>query len=147
MIRLLFQDWWCTFHINQYFSTWNIIVHKWLFIYVYKDFYENIYQNKEVARMVVLLISAIVHEIIITCSTRMFFPCLFVMFFTSGVVGSRLTTKNVNMSHIIWKSLFCWGSGFLMSAYYVEYSIRHHTLIVNRDLIDHITPRTLSLLM
>lgn len=95
----------------------------------------------------VMLTSAIIHELILTNSLRMFFPALFLLFFVTGMVGSWCKVKDENASHIVWKFLFFWGSGFMVTAYSIEYSARYYLPIPKNTLIDHIVPRTFSLVV
>lgn len=123
-------------------------MYNWLFTYVYTDIYENVCQSKEVAKVMVVLISAVIHEIMLSCSMRMFFPFLFLAFFTSGTIATWCNVKNKNVSHIISKFMFCWGSGFLLTAYSIEYSARHYLPSANSNRFsDYIFPRSISLVM
>lgn len=37
-IPLLFsQDWWNSTSYSNYYRTWNVVVHDWLYYYAYKD--------------------------------------------------------------------------------------------------------------
>lgn len=31
------QDWWNSTSYSNYYRTWNVVVHDWLYYYVYKD--------------------------------------------------------------------------------------------------------------
>lgn len=33
----IFQDWWNSTSFSNYYRTWNVVVHDWLYTYVYKD--------------------------------------------------------------------------------------------------------------
>lgn len=122
-------------------------MYNWLFLYVYRDIYENVYRNKQVAKVMVILISAVIHEIMLACSMRMFFPFLFVVFFTTGVMAAWCNIKNENAAHILAKFLFCWGSGFLLSAYSIEYSARQYLPSASSSVMDYIVPKSLSLII
>ena len=64
---------------------WNVVVHDWLFAYIYKDtlllFGED---KKALAAILVFVLSAIAHEYILILAFGFFFPLLFFMF---GGVG------------------------------------------------------------
>lgn len=32
------QDWWNSTSFANYYRTWNVVVHDWLYYYVYRDF-------------------------------------------------------------------------------------------------------------
>lgn len=122
---------------------WNMLVYKWLFTYIYKDIYESLGQNKKVAKVTVILLSAIFHEIILASSMKMCFPCLFVSFFTMGAMSTVFSIPNKNLSHILSKFLFCWGTGFLLTAYSIEYNLT----LVDNNITDCITPRSILLVL
>lgn len=122
-------------------------MYSWLFTYVYKDIYENVYQNKEVAKIMVVLISAVIHEIMLDCSLRMFFPLLFIIFFGSGLVSAWCNIKHEDTAQIVAKFLFCWGSGFLLTAYSMEYNSRHYLPAVRNGIADYFIPRSLALFL
>lgn len=123
-------------------------MYNWLFAYVYRDIYENVCQSKEVAKVMVVLISAIIHEIMLSCSMRMFFPFLFLAFFSTGAISTFCSVKNKDVSHIISKLMFFWGSGFLLTAYSIEYSVRNYLPLVNSNSwSDCIFPKSIDLVM
>lgn len=37
--RLFYKDWWNSTNFSGYYRMWNIVVHDWLFSYVYQDVY------------------------------------------------------------------------------------------------------------
>lgn len=119
-----------------------MIVNKWLFIYVHKDIYENVYRNNDIAKVMTIFLSAAVHELIVTTSTRIFFPVLFLMFFIPGVMGNWFKVKNANVSHILWTLSFFLGSGVVMTSYSIEFSAEYYLPTTK----DEIVPRILSLI-
>lgn len=126
MYFFFLQDWWNSTDYLRFYKTWNVVVHDWLYEYVYKEVYTYIIPgNKLVARIAVLLLSAIFHELIIYLSLGVFYPLLFVMFF---FVGSALTFVKVS-NHLIWHLLFiygqCFGNILLMVMYTIEYKTRY----------------------
>ena len=36
-IVLMMQDWWNSSSFSSYYRTWNVVVHDWLYTYIYKD--------------------------------------------------------------------------------------------------------------
>ena len=34
------QDWWNSSNFAGYYRTWNVVVHDWLYSYIYKDVYK-----------------------------------------------------------------------------------------------------------
>ena len=37
--RLFYKDWWNSTSFSGYYRNWNIVVHDWLFSYIYQDMY------------------------------------------------------------------------------------------------------------
>ena len=37
---LFTQDWWNSSNFAGYYRTWNVVVHDWLYSYIYKDVYK-----------------------------------------------------------------------------------------------------------
>jgi len=37
--RLFYKDWWNSVNFSGYYRNWNIVVHDWLFTYIYQDTY------------------------------------------------------------------------------------------------------------
>lgn len=145
IVLLILQDWWCSTSLSQYLKTWNILVYSWLFTYIYKDIYENVWRNKTVAKVMVVLLSAVMHEIMLACSMRMFFPFLFFVFFTSGMLTTWLQVEEGDVSHIVSMFLFFWGSGLILSAYAIEYCARYYLPASGNDVSDFFVPRSLAL--
>ena len=70
----------------KYFLT--VVVHDWLYTYVYKDVHELCGRRNRLIPMVFVFgVSAFVHEFIITFTFRFFYPILLLMF---GGVGCKL---------------------------------------------------------
>lgn len=83
----VFQDWWNSSTYATYYRTWNVVVHDWLYTYVYKDIYELCgRRNRVIPMLIVFFISSIFHEYIITFTFRSFYPILLLMF---GGFGSK----------------------------------------------------------
>ncbi|XP_036142908.1 sterol O-acyltransferase 1 isoform X2 [Monomorium pharaonis] len=115
--RLFYKDWWNCTTYREYYRTWNIVVHNWLYTYVYKDMYEIVVPGKRtLSSAMVFFISAIFHELVIAFSLRFFYPVLFILF---GIIGYifffiRKYTSNVFMQL---------GLGFGMSIMFNLYSM------------------------
>ncbi|KAK9746954.1 MBOAT, membrane-bound O-acyltransferase family [Popillia japonica] len=93
--KRFYEDWWTSTNYSVYFRSWNIVVHDWLYEYIYKDFYYYIIpKNKIFARFIVFLLSALIHEQIIGFAVGHFLPILFVLFFCFGAIFNSLRTKH-----------------------------------------------------
>jgi hypothetical protein len=85
-LLVLLQDWWTASSQAAYFRSWNIVVHDWLYTYIYRDFIEILIPGKRFYQAVVVFtISAIFHEYVLACTFRFFYPMMFVAF--GGLVG------------------------------------------------------------
>mmetsp|Transcript_17866 Transcript_17866/g.17593 ORF Transcript_17866/g.17593 Transcript_17866/m.17593 type:complete len:251 (+) Transcript_17866:716-1468(+) len=67
--RQFYTDWWNVSNYGAYYRKWNIIVHEWLYYYVYND---SVRLSKGKmssfgAKFWVFFISAVIHEVIIVC--------------------------------------------------------------------------------
>ena len=82
-----FKDWWNSNSFASYYRMWNVVVHDWLYAYIYRDaLYLLGDKYRSVAATGVFLISAVVHEYILGLTFRFFYPVLFFMF---GGVGCK----------------------------------------------------------
>ena len=81
------QDWWNSNSFASYYRMWNVVVHDWLYAYIYRDaLYILGDKYRGLAATGVFLISAVVHEYILGLTFRFFYPALFFMF---GGVGCK----------------------------------------------------------
>ncbi|XP_066595534.1 sterol O-acyltransferase 1 isoform X2 [Prorops nasuta] len=118
--RLFYKDWWNATSYGMYYRTWNVVVHDWLYTYIYKDMYESVTNhNKIVSTCAVFFASAVFHEYILTVAFRFFFPVLLVMF------GGA-------------------GSGILLSLYSMEYYARINCPPHKDSITDFFLPRSLT---
>ncbi|XP_053597938.1 sterol O-acyltransferase 1 isoform X1 [Microplitis demolitor] len=142
--RLFYKDWWNSASFDNYYRTWNVVVHDWLYTYIYKDFYEIVVPgNKFIATFFVFFTSAIVHEYLLGCAFRFFYPMMFVFFGIFGFLLVFITKKESNSlgNIFIWFSLIT-GSGMLVSFYTMEYFARINCPTLEDNLSDAILPRS-----
>lgn len=100
--RLFYEDWWITTGYLDFFRSWNILVGDWLYTYIYKDVYELIVPNKLVAKYLVFLISAIVHEWILYSIFRFLFPVLFMQMTFSASLAILKSPQNRWINILLW---------------------------------------------
>ncbi|KAH8369348.1 hypothetical protein KR009_008834 [Drosophila setifemur] len=140
--RMFYKDWWTSHTYDAYYRNWNVVVHDWLYEYVYKDMYVYVFRgSKLAASLSVFLISALVHEQVLGVALQMFFPVMFVMF---GVVGVSLVflmrrAPKVLGNIFLWFSLIS-GNGLLISLYAMEYYARKNCNLTHQSWTDHILP-------
>uniref|UniRef100_A0A8C0GCV3 Sterol O-acyltransferase 2 n=1 Tax=Chelonoidis abingdonii TaxID=106734 RepID=A0A8C0GCV3_CHEAB len=68
--RTFYKDWWNSTSFATYYRTWNVVVHDWLCYYVYQD----LGRSRVAAMLSVFIMSAIVHEYVITLCFGFFYP-------------------------------------------------------------------------
>jgi len=86
--RNFYEDWWNSVEFGTYYRKWNIVVHEWLFYYVYIDIqrFSRNGINRQWCQLITFLFSALIHEIIITYAFGFFYPVLFLMFTGPGII-------------------------------------------------------------
>lgn len=124
--RMFYRDWWNSTNFSVYYRTWNVIVHDWLYLYVYKDLYEVVFKQKRfICQLLVFSLSAMFHEYILGFTFRFCYPILFLEFQGAGVFLFFLTRKDLKTfgNCFMWMSLAI-GMGLLLSLYHMEYYAR-----------------------
>ena len=144
-LQLCSQDWWNSTNFAMYYRRWNVVVHDWLYTYIYKDMYVIVTPgNRWLSTTAVFFVSAIFHEFILSFAFGFFFPVMLLVF---GGVGFPLVfirrSTNPLGNIFMWISL-CLGSGFLISFYSMEYFARINCPIKNDTILDLLLPRILS---
>lgn len=138
---ICFQDWWMSTTYSRFYRTWNAIVHDWLYTYIYKDMCEHLMDNKGLAKLTVLFVSALVHEVILSYSLKMFFPALFFLFFGTGIILAFTTAPDNFLLHTLFLFGESLGSALLLSLYTMEYYARANRPVMNATLVDYLKPR------
>jgi sterol O-acyltransferase len=85
--RAFYSDWWNSIEFGSYYRKWNIVVHDWLYYYVYLDiyrFFPKLKKARVVTQLLTFIISAIIHEWIIYYAIGFFYPILFILFAGPG---------------------------------------------------------------
>lgn len=124
--RQFYTDWWNCSSYQEYFRTWNIIVHDWLYAYIYKDVYEVLTNgNKKMAKLVVFVLSALVHEYLMYNTLGFFFPVMFIQFFFGALASFIHTPKSNTRRMFFWLGLIV-GTGILTSLYTIEFYARYN---------------------
>ncbi|XP_030373494.1 sterol O-acyltransferase 1 [Scaptodrosophila lebanonensis] len=140
--RMFYKDWWTSHTYDAYYRNWNVVVHDWLYEYVYRDVYTHVFKGSKVgASLTVFMISAMVHEQVLGFALRMFFPVMFVLF---GVVGVTLVflmrrAPKILGNIFLWFSLIS-GNGMLISLYAMEYYARQNCELKIEGWTDYVIP-------
>eukprot|EP00744_Colponema_vietnamica_P010628 GILI01015002.1.p1 GENE.GILI01015002.1~~GILI01015002.1.p1 ORF type:complete len:607 (+),score=130.50 GILI01015002.1:145-1821(+) len=124
--RRFYEDWWNSHNFHTYYRKWNMVVHEFLFQYVYLDSIRFSYGkvSRFWAMMAVFVISALIHELIIACAMGFFYPILLLMFGGPGVIFVFMSRANSRVYNIwMWTMLFI-GNGLLLVLYSREWYAR-----------------------
>ncbi|KAG8222236.1 hypothetical protein J437_LFUL001434, partial [Ladona fulva] len=136
--RMFYQDWWTTTSFQAYYRSWNVVVHDWIFEYMYSDmtnaFSSSFNNNKTtqttkcrfLSRVLSFFVSAIFHEYVIIVSMRFCYPVLLILFGGVGVALFYVPKKNGATGNIYMWLCISIGTSMLMTAYCVEYFARRH---------------------
>lgn len=87
--RCFYSDWWNSIEFGSYYRKWNIIVHDWLYYFIYVDtcrFLKCGVKQTFVPKFLTFIISAVIHEVIITYALGFFYPILFILFTGPGTL-------------------------------------------------------------
>ncbi|XP_063421344.1 sterol O-acyltransferase 1-like isoform X1 [Mytilus trossulus] len=142
--RMFYKDWWNSTSFSNYYRTWNVVVHDWLYTYVYKDVCKVIGRgNKPAAMACVFIFSAIFHEYVLVLCFNFFYPVLLFMFGGAGFGFMFLTDKGVSRSWnvFLWVALFT-GTGLLMCLYSMEWYARINCPVNTDNIFDKLIPRS-----
>ncbi|KHJ47182.1 MBOAT family protein [Trichuris suis] len=142
--RMFYMDWWNCTTMPSFYRKWNCIVYDWLHAYVYQDICALLGGSRKIiAKMAVFLLSAVVHEYILTISLRLFNPVLFVeFFFGAGPVGVMLlmrSTKGSKWNFCLWLMIML-GNGILYCAYCREWYARQNCACAQTNSLDFLLP-------
>lgn len=123
---MFYTDWWNSPNFSRYYRTWNMVVHDWLYTYIYKDLYKLFGQkHKTICKLCIFIISSLFHEYIIGFSFGFFYPVLALMF---GLIGFSFIfikpAKNPDFWNFCFWFLFSIGLGLLMCLYSSEWYAR-----------------------
>jgi sterol O-acyltransferase len=145
--RMFYKDWWNSTNYSNYYRSWNVVVHDWLYSYIYKDAYYLLgKKHKWTCQFLIFLISAAIHEYVITLAFGFFYPVLFCMFGGLGFGFLFLKSeKNPNFwNFVMWISLLI-GLGGLMCLYSIEWYARQNcSQSFDSIFIDYMLPRSFT---
>ena len=124
--RRFYEDWWNSTNFEQYYRKWNMVVHEWLYYYLYNDI-RRLSLGKistTYSKIFVFLISISIHEIIITVSFGFFFPVLSFFFGGPGIIFTYIKTTSKKYNIIFWLEMLI-GPGLIVSLYIWEFNLRN----------------------
>ncbi|MBZ3872742.1 Sterol O-acyltransferase 2, partial [Sciurus carolinensis] len=142
--RMFYRDWWNSTSFSNYYRTWNVVVHDWLYSYVYQDGLWLLGgRGRGAAMLGVFLVSAVVHEYIFCFVLGFFYPVMLMLFLVIGgllnfTMNDRHTGPAWNV--LMWTLLFL-GQGIQVSLYCQEWYARRHCplpqIVKEAEIIDN----------
>ncbi|XP_029062411.1 sterol O-acyltransferase 2 isoform X3 [Monodon monoceros] len=145
--RMFYRDWWNSTSFSNYYRTWNVVVHDWLYSYVYQDGLWLLGgQARGAAMLGVFLVSAVVHEYIFCFVLGFFYPVMLLLFLFIGgplnfMMHDRRTGPAWNV--LMWTMLFL-GQGIQVSLYCQEWYAQRHCPLPQTTFWGLVTPRSWS---
>ncbi|XP_049639396.1 sterol O-acyltransferase 2 [Suncus etruscus] len=145
--RMFYRDWWNSTSFSNYYRTWNVVVHDWLYSYIYQDALWLLGGRARRAAMLgVFLVSAIVHEYIFCFVLGFFYPVMLVLFLgIGGLLNFMMHDKHTGPAWnvLMWTLLFL-GQGIQVSLYCQEWYARRHCPLTQTTFWGLVTPRSWS---
>ncbi|XP_018399382.1 PREDICTED: sterol O-acyltransferase 1-like [Cyphomyrmex costatus] len=138
--RMFYKDWWNSTTYHVFFRTWNVIVHDWLYMYIYKDLYEIVLSHRMLSATAVFFTSAVVHEYILAFAFGFFYPVVFTLFSTVGF-PMFFVRKTSNL--LMWITLSL-GTGIIFSLLTIEVYARQNCPPHPDYFLDLFIPRSWS---
>ncbi|KAL4634885.1 sterol O-acyltransferase 1 isoform X1 [Arapaima gigas] len=143
--RMFYKDWWNSTSFANYYRTWNVVVHDWLYYYVYRDFlWMSEKRFRAAAMLVVFTVSAVVHEYVLAICFGFFYPVLFCLFMCFGMMFNFILhdrRKGPIWNVIMWTSLFL-GQGVLLCLYSQEWYAQRYCPLQEPSFLDLLKPRS-----
>ncbi|KAL1403524.1 hypothetical protein pipiens_005646 [Culex pipiens pipiens] len=126
--RLFYRDWWNVTSFAGFVRAHNVVVHNFLYTYVYKDFYDHVLRSKRAASIVAFAVSGLVHELLLAVAFRFFYPIMLGQFLAMG-----LLTAKANLGNAFFLASLAFANGAEVSLYSMEYYARKNCLGVMDD--------------
>ncbi|XP_068171826.1 sterol O-acyltransferase 2 isoform X2 [Antennarius striatus] len=145
--RMFYKDWWNSTSFTNYYRTWNVVVHDWLYYYGYRDFlWLSKRRFRTAAMLSVFIVSAVVHEYALSMGFGFFCPIMFFLFAFFGVVFNFTMNdkrKSPVFNVIMWMCLFI-GQGVQVCLYCQEWYAKTRCPRTGDSLLELLTPRSWS---
>lgn len=145
--RMFYKDWWNSTSFANYYRTWNVVIHDWLYYYVYRDFlWMSKKRFRAAAMLFVFTVSAVVHEYILAICFGFFYPVLFCLFMCFGMMFNFILhdqRKGPIWNIIMWTSLFL-GQGVIICLYSQEWYAQRYCPLNEPSFLELVTPRSWS---
>ncbi|XP_043206527.1 sterol O-acyltransferase 1-like isoform X3 [Amphibalanus amphitrite] len=140
--RMFYQDWWNVTNYASFYRTWNIVVHDWLYEYIYTDVARL--RGKFLATLSVFVVSSIVHEYTLMLVFNFCFPVLFIQFGVFGVLLHFFNVRSAGGNVLLWMTLSL-GIGIDLAFYAAEWYARQNCPSIYENVYaDFFSSRALS---
>lgn len=144
--RQFYLNWWSSKSMTEYYRNWNLVVHEWLYAYIYRDITHLIGGRKGlfIAQTAVFFLSSAFHEYWFGLALRMFYPIIFISYFIFGgifhIVSQCIGSKTV-WNIAMYMNLLI-GTGIFISFYGHEWYARQRCVPhFSNPILDILTPR------
>ncbi|XP_056656599.1 sterol O-acyltransferase 2 [Monodelphis domestica] len=144
--RMFYRDWWNSTSFSNYYRTWNVVVHDWLYSYVYQDGLRLLgFRARVPAMLSVFLVSAVVHEYIFCFVLGFFYPVMLILFLFGALLNFMMHDQHTGPVYnvLLWTMLFL-GQGIMVSLYCQEWYARKHCPLSQVTIWGLVTPRSWS---
>ncbi|KAI6202763.1 hypothetical protein M3Y94_00478000 [Aphelenchoides besseyi] len=144
--RQFYSNWWNSKNMAEYYRHWNLVVHEWLYAYIYRDIakWTGTKRGRQVGQILVFFLSAAFHEYWFGVSLRLFYPIMFNLYFVCGgifFVISRLVRSAYIWNVMMWFNLMI-GCGMFVSCYATEWYARQQcSPYFENAILDVVVPR------
>ncbi|XP_053413220.1 sterol O-acyltransferase 2 isoform X3 [Nycticebus coucang] len=145
--RMFYRDWWNSTSFSNYYRTWNVVVHDWLYSYVYQDGLWLLGgRGRRVAILGVFLVSAVVHEYVLCFALGFFYPVMLILFLVfGGLLNFTMHDRHKGPAwNVLMWTLLSLGLGILISFYCLEWYTRRHCPLPQTTFWGLVTPRSWS---
>jgi diacylglycerol O-acyltransferase 1 len=129
--RVFYKDWWNSSEVSAYWRLWNMPVHYWLIRHVYFPCI-RLKLNRNAATFIVFLLSAVIHEVLVSIPFHMIRPWTFIgmmMQLPLVAITKIIQKKNPGTSlgnFIFWLSFCLVGQPMAVILYTVDYQYAKH---------------------
>nr|XP_016846590.1 PREDICTED: sterol O-acyltransferase 2-like isoform X2 [Anolis carolinensis] len=139
--RTFYKDWWNATSTSAFLRSWNVVVHDWLYCYIYQDLLW-VFKSKaqSVAVLFTFIVSGAFHEYIFMMSFGFFYPLLFIFWFIA-ISTEILGMPSTNI--ILWIRIL-FGVALLFSMQSLEWYARIHCPVQKNTFWTRVTPQTWS---
>ena len=124
--RKFYEDWWTCSNFEEYYRKWNLIVHEWIYYYLYSDLRRFTLGkvSKIFCKLMVFLVSVLIHEVILTMAFGFFYPVVSFFFGGPGILFTFIKKKGVFYNIIFWMELL-FGPGLIVVLYLWEFNLQN----------------------